>query len=224
MVLGLLYDIHGNLPALEAVLSDAADVERWVLGGDYALFGAWPAETVARLRELDADWIRGNGERWTAEPDAAPDQVSGPILRCRELLGADVVLELAGLPEAFASGDTLFCHGSPASDVESFFPEPAPGEERLLADVTGGRIVFGHTHLPFARSGPRGVELLNPGSVGMPFDGDPRAAYAVMHEDGSVEHRRAAYDHQRSADAIRERIGPVGEQAARRVETASFDA
>ena len=58
----------------------------------------------------------------------------------------------------------------------------------------------------------------------MPFDGDPRAAYAVVRDDGSVEHRRVAYDHQASADAIRERIGPAGEQAARRVERASFAA
>jgi hypothetical protein len=62
-VLGLLYDVHGNLPALQAVLADARDlgVRAYVLGGDYALFGGWPAETVAALRELDATWIRGNG-------------------------------------------------------------------------------------------------------------------------------------------------------------------
>ncbi len=84
--------------------------------------------------------------------------------------------------------------------------------------------MFGHTHLPFARTGPLGIELVNPGSVGMPFDGDPRAAYAVVQADGSVEHRRVEYDHQASADAIRERIGPAGEQAARRVEQASFNA
>jgi hypothetical protein len=63
-VLALLYDVHGNLPALEAVIADAeaAGADGWILGGDYALFGGWPAETVARLRELDrACWIRGNG-------------------------------------------------------------------------------------------------------------------------------------------------------------------
>ena len=70
MAVGLLYDVHGNLPALEAVLADAADVESWVLGGDYALFGAWPAQTVERLRRLDARWLRGNGERWSADPAA----------------------------------------------------------------------------------------------------------------------------------------------------------
>ena len=70
-MLALLYDIHGNLPALEAVLDDARghDVDGWLLGGDMAPFGAWPAETVARLRELpDATWIRGNTERWLVEP------------------------------------------------------------------------------------------------------------------------------------------------------------
>src|SRR3569832_1758774 len=69
-MLALLYDIHGNLPALEAVLDDTAgrDVERWLLGGDKALFGAWLVATVARLRELEpASWIRGNTERWLVE-------------------------------------------------------------------------------------------------------------------------------------------------------------
>ena len=222
MTLGLLYDVHGNLPALEAVLADAHDADSWVLGGDYALFGAWPLETVERLRELDARWIRGNGERWTASPGDAPEPVRGAIERCRELLGDPLVAELAALPESLAGEGVVFCHGSPISDVESFLPEPAPGEERLMGEVAGGRLVFGHTHLPFARTGPGGVELVNPGSVGMPMDGDHRAAYAVVREDGAVEHRRVAYDHQASADAIRARIGEAGEEGARRIERASF--
>lgn len=68
----MLYDVHGNLPALEAVLGDAqaARADAFVLGGDYALFGPWPAETLAALRELEpATWIRGNVDRWTAFPD-----------------------------------------------------------------------------------------------------------------------------------------------------------
>src|SRR2546421_5375015 len=100
-MVAILYDVHGNLPALEAVLADAeaAGAERFVLGGDYALFGAWPAETVERLRELDAEWIRGNGERWTAHPNAAPDDevVQGAIAYCREQLGDTVAGELAAL-------------------------------------------------------------------------------------------------------------------------------
>jgi len=223
MTLGLLYDVHGNLPALDAVLADAGDVDAWLLGGDYTLFGAWPGETVERLRELDARWIRGNGERWTANPDDAPEPVRGAIFRCAELLGEALVAELATLPASLEDPGVVFCHGSPVSDVESFFPEPAPGEEELMGDVRDGLLVFGHTHLPFAREGAHGVELVNPGSVGMPFDGDPRAAYAVLRGDGSVEHRRVAYDHRASAEAIRDRIGSAGEDAARRVERASFD-
>jgi predicted phosphodiesterase len=223
MTLGLLYDVHGNLPALEAVLADAGDVDAWVLGGDYALFGAWPKETIERLRALDGRWIRGNGERWAADPSDAPEAVHGAIGRCAELLGPDLVRELAALPGSLACDGTLYCHGSPVSDVQSFLPEPAPGEEALLGTIDGGRLVFGHTHLAFARTGPLGIELVNPGSVGMPFDGDPRAAYAVIRSGGTVEQRRVEYDHQASADAIRERIGEAGEQAARRVETASFD-
>jgi diadenosine tetraphosphatase ApaH/serine/threonine PP2A family protein phosphatase len=223
MTLGLLYDVHGNLPALEAVLADASDVDEWLLGGDYALFGAWPRETVEHLRTLDARWIRGNGERWLVDRSDAPAPVHGAIDRCRELLGDELVGELAALPEFLKGDGALFFHGSPVSDMQSFFPEPAPGEEDLMGDVASGRLVFGHTHLPFARTGPHGVELINPGSVGMPFDGDPRAAYAVIRDDGAVEHRRVAYDHEASADAIRDRIGEAGEQAALRVERASFD-
>ena len=224
MALGLLYDIHGNLPALEAVLADADGVNSWLLGGDYALLGAWPRETVERLRELDARWIRGNGERWTASPEDAPEPVRGAIEWCRDQLGEEMVRELATLPASLAQEGAVFCHASPISDVESFLPEPAPGEERLMGGVGDGLLVFGHTHLPFARVGPHGVELVNPGSVGMPLDGDPRAAYAVLHRNGTVEHRRVKYNHRKSAKAIRERIGPAGEQGARRVETASFDA
>ena len=71
--------------------------------------------------------------------------------------------------------------------------------------------MFGHTHLPFARSSPvGGIELVNPGSVGMPFDGDHRAAYALLHDDGRIEHRRVAYDHAAVPAALRERYGDAG--------------
>ena len=225
-MLALLYDVHGNLPALEAVLEDAAGAgaQRFLLGGDYALFGAWPRETVERLRELDASWIRGNGERWTAAPEEAPDAVRPAIARCAELLGEQLTAELAALPEAHSIGETLFCHGSPVSDVRSFLPEPLPEDDELLGESVARRLVFGHTHLAFAREGPGGVQLVNPGSVGMPFDGDPRAAYALVDDDGVLEHRRAAYDHEASAAAVRERLGEAGEPYARRIEQARFDA
>jgi diadenosine tetraphosphatase ApaH/serine/threonine PP2A family protein phosphatase len=228
-MLALAYDVHGNLPALEAVLTDAraAGAERFVLGGDYALFGAWPAETVARLRELDATWIRGNGERWTATPADAPadEPVQGAIAACRAALGPDVVAELAALPAGAELAGARFVHGSPVSDVRSFFPEPAEDEDELLAGVAAGtRLVFGHTHLPFHRTGAHGVELLNPGSVGMPFDEDPRAAYALLADDGTVQRRRVAYDHEASAAAVLERFdGPWTQVVARRIRDAAFE-
>lgn len=225
-MLALLYDVHGNLPALDAVLADAEALapDGFLLGGDYTLFGAWPRETLARLRELDADWIRGNGERWTARPEDAPAPVRDAVARCRELLGDELVADLAALPETLAREDTLYCHASPESDVRSFLPEPADDEPELVHGVTARRLVFGHTHLPFLRPAVTGsVELVNPGSVGMPFDGDPRAAYALVRDDGTVEHRRVAYDHLASAAAVRERLGEAGELPARRIEQALLE-
>jgi diadenosine tetraphosphatase ApaH/serine/threonine PP2A family protein phosphatase len=221
----LVYDVHGNLPALEAVLQDAGDVDRFILGGDYALFGGWPLETIERLRELPALWIRGNGERWTADPGAAPDNpiVPGAIGYARAALGAQLVGNLEALPTSAADGATLICHGSPASDVRSFFPEPAADEDELLRGVTATRLIFGHTHLPFRRVTATGIELINPGSAGMPFDGDTRAAYALLHDDGTVEHRRVAYDHAASAARVRAIGEPWCETVARRIEQARAD-
>ncbi len=226
MATALLYDIHGNLPALEAVLADA-NADRFVLGGDYALFGPWPAETVAALRALpDATWIRGNVDRWTAAPAQAPDSeiAQGAIAACRAALGDQLVAELAALPEQIVLDGTRYCHASPISDVRSFMPEPTEDEQELLGDVSEPRLVFGHTHLPFRRVSESGIELLNPGSVGMPFDGDVRAAYALRHDDGSIEQRRVAYDFQASAAAVRERFGHATwtETISRRISTASL--
>jgi predicted phosphodiesterase len=223
----LLYDVHGNLPALEAVLDDAASAgaDLYVLGGDYALFGGWPAETVERLRGLrDAIWIRGNGERWTNAPQDAPDDpvVQGAIAAARAALGATSVLDLAALPAALGREGTLICHGSPGSDVDSFAPEPSDHDAELLDRVTATRLVFGHTHLPFRRTAG-GIELVNPGSVGMPFDGDPRAAYALVHDDGTVEHRRVAYDHAVTAQRLRALGGEWTETVARRIERARMN-
>jgi diadenosine tetraphosphatase ApaH/serine/threonine PP2A family protein phosphatase len=225
-VLALIYDVHGNLPALEAVLADAREhgANRFLLGGDLAAFGGWPLETVERLRGLDgARSIRGNVERWTASPADAPPPVQPLLHRCAELLGDQLVAELAALPESLEEGHTLYCHGSPASDVRSFLPAPGDDDEELLAGATAERVVFGHTHIAFRRDGPGGVHLVNPGSVGMPFDGDHRAAYAVVHPEGGIEERRVAYDHEASARAVRNLYGEPGELPARRIEQARFD-
>jgi diadenosine tetraphosphatase ApaH/serine/threonine PP2A family protein phosphatase len=210
-----------------------------VLGGDYTLFGPQPEATLASLRGLSpAIWIRGNGERWTAQPDAAPDNpvVPDAIAACREALGDATVAELGELPEQDVHEGTRYVHGSPVSDVRSFFPQPADDEQELLDGVAEPRLVFGHTHLPFRRpaslgsspASPRavgGIELVNPGSVGMPFDGDQRAAYALIGPDRRVEHRRLPYDHAAAAGALRARWPGAGwaETVARRIEQARMD-
>jgi putative phosphoesterase len=212
MATGLLYDVHGNLPALEAVLQDARElpVDRWVLGGDYASFGAWPAEVVARMDELpDALWIRGNWDRWQGGDNA--DMLPGAELQTAmhnavEGLGPELVARLAALPASHRDGDVLFCHGAPGSDMESFLPEPSDHDGELLAGIGARHVVFGHTHLPVDRE-QDGVHLVNPGSVGLPFDGDPRASWALLHDDGHVERRRVAYDVDAAAGALRERFG-----------------
>jgi diadenosine tetraphosphatase ApaH/serine/threonine PP2A family protein phosphatase len=218
-VLALLYDVHGNLPALEAVLEDCP-AERFLLGGDHVGFGAWPRETADRLKQLDAEWIRGNVDRWLVEAPDAPEPMLGVIERSRELAGPDLCRELAALPESTTHGDTLYCHASPLSDMNSFYPEPRDSDVERLMGVEARRVVFGHTHLQFERVGPGGIELVNPGSVGIPLDGDRRAAYALVHDDDRVELRRVEYDWEGAARAVREK---VGEQPAKRIEQARFD-
>lgn len=225
-MLALLYDIHGNLPALEAVLADAHQrgAGRYVLGGDYSTFGAWPSQTLDRLCELqDATWIRGNWERWQADPAAIPDFApAGAGEAAVAALGADEVSRLAALPQCITLDGIVFCHGSPGSDVDSFLPEPQPGDAELLAGVEAQRVVFGHTHLQFRRTTEDGVELLNPGSVGLPFDGDQRAAYALIAPDGTIEMRRVAYDVEHAVAALRERGDWWAEKMVRVLERASL--
>jgi predicted phosphodiesterase len=221
-MLGVLYDIHGNVPALEAVLGDADElgVERWLLGGDYGTPSPWPLETLARLKKLEpATWIRGNGERWLREPPSDRPEVMQSYELFAGGLPDDVVEWLYNLPPQAEVDGVLYVHGSPLSDVESFAPEPEEDEARMLAGVRDRLIVFGHSHQQFRRLGPDGTDLLNPGSVGMPLDGDTRAAWATY--DGDFTLRRTEYDTRKAADAFRGMGAGFGEMVARRIERGS---
>jgi predicted phosphodiesterase len=221
-VLGVLYDIHGNVPALERVLAEADQfgVERWLLGGDYGTPSPWPDETLARLKELpEATWIRGNGERWLREPPLDRPEVMATYDVFRGSLSEEVVDWLYSLPPQVELDGILYVHGSPLSDVESFPPEPSEDDERILAGIGERTVVFGHSHQQFRRPGPNGTDLVNPGSVGMPLDGDVRAAWATW--DGDFEFRRTEYDVARAAAGYRTLGGEFGEFAAARIEKGS---
>src|SRR5438067_4736209 len=122
-MLALLYDVHGNVLALDAVLADAraAGADRWLLGGDYVAFGAWPVEVMERLDELDgAQWIRGNTDRWLTDPPDAPptEPPIQALAACAERLGPAAVAELYELPERLTLAEGHFCHASPLNDME----------------------------------------------------------------------------------------------------------
>jgi diadenosine tetraphosphatase ApaH/serine/threonine PP2A family protein phosphatase len=211
------------------VLEDAraAGAKAVVLGGDYALFGPWPKEAVAELRRLDgATWIRGNVDRWSASPSDAPDDplIHDAIEACRSALGSETVRELAELPEQTVVDGTRYCHGSPVSDVRSFMPEGGEQDDELLGGARERRVVFGHTHLQFTRTAGGGIELVNPGSAGMPFDGDPRAAYALVDGDDRIELRRVEYDYEASAAAVEDRFAGAAwaARSARRLRSATM--
>jgi predicted phosphodiesterase len=210
-MLALLYDVHGNLPALEAVLVDAeaAGATGYVLGGDYTMAGAWPVETVARLDELGAAaaWIRGNTDRWVAGDDRdrpADPSLDGAVAHAHAALGPEAAARLADCPTEHRLDGALCCHASPGSDMAGFAPEPDPeADAALLGRPEAPLVVVGHTHVQFHRPAGDGIHVLNPGSVGMPLDDDPRAAYALLDPDGRVELRRVTYPVEEAAGALR---------------------
>jgi predicted phosphodiesterase len=225
VTLAVLYDIHGNLAALEAVVAEARaeGVNRYLLGGDYATFGPWPRETVALLEDLSVEaWVRGNVDRWLVEPPEAPAEtrplVGAAVAAARTELTEDQISRLYALPDRAEVDGVLYCHASPRSDLETFAPQPEEDEERLLANTRQPTVVFGHSHIQFARPGPRETELVNPGSVGQPLDGDRRAAWAVAEGD-QLAFRRTAYDVERAVAQIR-RQGSWAEAIASRLELA----
>ena len=201
MVLAVIYDIHGNLLALDEVLKDAeaAGADSYLLGGDLAAGSPWTLETLERLRALpNTTWIRGNTERWLREPPLDRPEIAQGL----EEMGSWVGTEegwLYSLQTQVELDGVLYTHGSPLSDVESFPVEPGDDDERMLNGVRDKTVVFGHSHQQFQRPGPNGTTLINPGSAGMPLDGDPRGAYALRHDGGEFEFRRVEYDNERAA-------------------------
>jgi putative phosphoesterase len=186
-----LYDIHGNLPALDAVLAEV-DADVIVVGGDIVV-GPWPQETYERLRSLERDvrFLRGNADREVIEEGQglAPPEVMEFV---RPRLSADAMDFLRELPLTVSIGRFLFCHATPRND-EEIFTRISPDERwaEALANVDADVVVCGHTHVQFDRR-IGDVRLVNAGSVGMPYEDEPGAYWALLGPD--VELRRTTYE------------------------------
>jgi predicted phosphodiesterase len=205
-----LYDIHGMVEPLRAVLREleGEQFDAILIGGD-AISGPQPTETYELLRSIDTPlhWIRGNGER-ALGPEGA-DAVIGEAeeaLRFTEShFSEDERRELSSLPERVTLdldglGETLFCHASPRNDLD--IVTPGTPDERftlLLEGVEQRVVVAGHTHMQLDRL-VDGVRWINPGSVGMPYEGKVAAFWALLGPD--VEMRRTPFDVERSIEAL----------------------
>lgn len=206
MRVAALYDVHGNWPALAAVLDevDAIGVDAIVVGGDVAS-GPFPVETLDALRARDAWFVRGNADRVL---DLRGANTGEAWVRARhwvaERLGAERLAFLAGLPLDLTLelelGPVRFCHGAPGSD-ELAITRLTPDERLrgLLAGVDELFVVCGHTHVQFDRS-VDGIRVVNAGSVGAPYEAEPAAYWALL--DADVELRRTDYDLAAALEAI----------------------
>jgi predicted phosphodiesterase len=174
--------VHGNLPALEAVLAEVGDAQL-VFGGDVA-WGPLPVETVDRIRSLDALALRGNADRDLGD-EWLEKQLGAERLDWLTALPEQIELDVEGV------GRVLFCHGSPRSDEEMLLRTAS--DERfteILVGVDADVVVCGHTHMQFERAvGDKRV--VNAGSVGLPY-GAPGAHWVELGPD--IRHRRTPYD------------------------------
>jgi predicted phosphodiesterase len=196
-----LYDVHGNLPALEAVLADprCAATDLVVSGGD-VVAGPMPAECVDRL-EAEGDRVRylmGNGDRetvWTTTDDPG---FAESLRWSANRLGEERLARIAAWPATVelgvaGLGTVLFCHGTPSSDTAILTPAtPDTDVAAVLAGVEAEVVVCGHTHVQYHRNVGE-MRVVNAGSVGMPYEGSPDARWALVGDDG-VELVSTPYD------------------------------
>lgn len=223
MPIAAIYDLHANLPALEAVLEDIrrAKVDRIIVGGD-VLPGPMPRETIQCLLDLKipVQFIHGNGDREVlarmrgVETGGVPEQFRVVIDWTAQQLQPEHERLLAGWPSTLefdidGLGQVLFCHATPRNDTE-IFTRLTP-EDRLLPvfqGVSASVVVCGHTHMQFDRT-VGATRILNAGSVGMPF-GQPGADWLLL--GSGVEFRHTSYDLAQAAARIRKTAYPQAKE------------
>ncbi len=227
-MIAVLADIHGNLWALQAVLQDLDRLgpSRVIVAGDLALGGPSPADCVALIRRRGFPAIRGNTDEWlTRKPGAIAD---GITWAAAQLSDADRAY-LAGLPFLWRlsdpAGDLVVVHATPWSIADVVAPDaPAPLVDRVFTEAAASAVVYGHIHIAYIRQDGRRL-LVNTGSVGLPFDGDRRASYAILTTESGAWRatlRRVDYDLSEVLQASRGIGNPEGDRFAKRLETASF--
>ena len=200
MRVACLFDIHGNLPALEAVLAepDVAGADVVLSGGD-AVSGPFPRETADALRGLGPRLVAivGNSER---DVLAAED---GKTAWLAAQLGGEHLAWLESQPLTYDLGDgVLACHGTPRSDLELVtLVTPDERLAEILDGVDARVVITGHTHSQVDRV-VGGIRWVNSGSVGMPYEHEHGAYWALV-DGGEVELRRTPYDAEAAADRIR---------------------
>lgn len=212
MRVAALYDIHGNRPALEAVLQEVERerVDLILIGGDVA-WGPFPRDTVELLHQLgNATFIRGNADREVAQrfgtADGLDDITADINLWAADQLDAEHLDWLKQLDTDFIGdvdqlGNVLFCHGSPRSDEEAITPlSPEDRLESALSDVRERTVVCGHTHIQFRRDF-RERHIVNAGSIGLPYQGEAGAYWALL--GPVVELRRTNYDLEAAVTAMK---------------------
>jgi putative phosphoesterase len=211
MRVAALYDVHGNLPALEAVLAEVEreSVDAIVVGGDIASGPPQPREVVELVRSLpNAHCIRGNADRLRDREHAGEEGLEWLF----EQLGDEHVDWLVSLPFSVVLDDTLYVHSNPRDDT-TVVTELTSDEKlaRLLEGVEQRRVVAGHTHMQLERRVGETL-FVNAGSVGWPYEGKTGAYWAILGED--VELRRTEYDLERAARLVRASGHPRAEEVA----------
>jgi len=214
MRVAVLNDIHGNLPALDAVLADVEEegVDAIICGGD-VVAGPFPVEVYDRLTSLPGvRFLRGNADRLVTD---GVGEYGHDWIADRDRLGAQRVSELVSWPLTVAIdidglGRTLFCHAIPSAD-EPIFTRVTPDADvvELLGEVDAELLVCGHTHVQFDRTLPTGLRVVNAGSVGMPYEGRRGAFWALL--GPAVELRHTEYDVEQAVARMRD-VEPVPEE------------